>query len=200
MFAHKDHWAKETELLELREENKRLKKEGRTSSVQFEDAGAEGTWEKWKWMKKLMARIELDLQKERPAKTSAVRQRVSRYAAGSAAYAQRNVAAGAASYFEQRRNDLLPEHQEMQKMSKKLCRAYKTKRSSAERNWASGLETVSQSGTRLKNMMPNFKSWVKKILKTSLAEVELDEEIISLQAGDRRRGSCACTDVASIQP
>ena len=38
MFVHKDHWVKETELLELREENKRLKKEGRTSSVQFEDA------------------------------------------------------------------------------------------------------------------------------------------------------------------
>ena len=40
-LAHRAHCAKETELRELRE-NKRLKKEGRKSSLHFEDAGEEG--------------------------------------------------------------------------------------------------------------------------------------------------------------
>ena len=41
-FAREAHWAKETESLELREENKRLKREGRKSSVQFEEAVESG--------------------------------------------------------------------------------------------------------------------------------------------------------------
>ena len=45
MLARKVHWAKETGLRELREEVKRLKKEGKTSFVQFEGAGEGGRFE-----------------------------------------------------------------------------------------------------------------------------------------------------------
>ena len=63
---------------------------------------------------------------------------------------------------------------------------------SARRIWASGLETVSGSGMRMKKGTPQLKSTAKfKIQQTSLAEAELDEEIRNLQAEEERRGNCA---------
>ena len=44
-MAHKAHRIKETEIRELREEDKRFSGEGRTSLVQFEEAGEEGRFE-----------------------------------------------------------------------------------------------------------------------------------------------------------
>ena len=73
MLADKACWAKETELWELREENRRLKGEARKLSVQFEDAGEEGRFAevaKWKWMNKSIAR-KIGSTKERAAQTIA---------------------------------------------------------------------------------------------------------------------------------
>ena len=51
-----------------------------------------------------------------------------------------------------------------------------------------------------KKGMPNLKNWVKQIQKTSVTEVELDEEIRNMQAGDERRGSCAQSNGCCFDP
>ena len=80
----------------------------------------------------------------------------------------------------------------------KSCRAYKTKRDSAGRilgEWAGGSERVRNEIEEKHAKLQN---------KTSLAELELDEEIRNLQAGGERRGSCAaqsngcCFDPAAV--
>ena len=51
--------------------------------------------------------------------------------------------------------------QELQDVEQRRCRAYKTETNSVGRMWATGLETVSGSGMRLKKGTPDLKSWVK---------------------------------------
>ena len=65
---------------------------------------------------------------------------------------------------------------------RKSCRAYRTKRSSVRRIWANGLDIVSGS---------QIEEHGQKNQKASMAEVELNKEIRSLQADDERRGNSA---------
>ena len=96
-MAPKACWAKETELRELREENKRLKKEGRKSSVQFELAGEEGIFKKDGMMvvdEEVDNKKNLDQRKKELQKTCARHQEVHRYARGHAECAQRHMVTG----------------------------------------------------------------------------------------------------------
>ena len=105
VLVHHAHWAKETESRELREENKRLTKEGRTSSVQSEDTGEEGRFAEDGKMevdrKKVDSKRKSDLRKKevlKQRKSCSNNCETSMNAAGCAGYAQRTVAAGDAIY------------------------------------------------------------------------------------------------------
>ena len=90
----------------------------------------------------------------------------------------------------QRRNDLLPEHQQMQK-SRRSCKVCRTTRSSARRIWGSGLKKNGQLRSVIDKSHAQMEENCQQIHAESLVEAELDMDIRGLQAGDERRGTSA---------
>ena len=92
---------------------------------------------------------------------------------------------------EQRRNDLLPEHQQMQMRSPKLQSLHYQKKKQCQKdlgNWAGDSERIRNE---IEESHAQIEELGQQIQKVSMADVELDEEIRNLQAGDGQRGRCA---------
>ena len=86
---------------------------------------------------------------------------------------------------DQKRNDLLLEHQRMKKRSHTLQSLQDTKEA-VPKGRNNAMETWSESEMRLQKDKHGSKNWFKN---PKVAEAELDEEIRNLRAGEERRGS-----------
>ena len=121
VLAYEAQWAEETELRELREENQRLKNEGEKPSVQFEEPSEEVMCEEDEKMK---VASDLNSKKKKDQRKREIVKQL-RKIDESTDLPQELVGQRKEMWrqemhdIEQRRIDLSPEHQQMQKLSQK---------------------------------------------------------------------------------
>ena len=193
VLAHKAQWATQTELRELRDKVKWFEGERRKQWVQGKPTCADGTSgeceklevdEEFDSKKKSDQRKkELVLQLRRIGEFPDMPQKDGRRA--------QRIMAGRAAKISSKDGMIFCQSIKRCRRDHKHCRVYRTERNSARRAWASGLKTMSGSGTSWKKRMPKMEEHGQTIQKESVAEAELDEEIRGVQAGGERRGSSA---------
>ena len=189
VLAHKAHWATETELRELREETRGSRdKEGnrRCSSRKLVNKAG---------LKKMEVDEEVDSKNKLDQRKKELQKQlrdIEKFT-GMPQDTQdvlREKWQQEIQDIEQRPNGLLTELQNMQKRPEKLHSLQDNKKQCQNHlgKWAGDRERVRN---QIEEKHAQLQELGQRIQKTSLAEVELDDEIRNLQAGEEIRGSCA---------
>ena len=156
MLTHKPQWATQTV---LREKVKRYEGEGRKQWAHGEPASEEAGLKKmkrWKWMKKSIARRSWISERKswsnnrEKSLSSLLCRRLCRL------YSKKR-GSRSCKILHKDRNDLLSGASKRRSGGRKICRVYRTERSSARRTWANGLEAISISGMSSKTRMKRWK-------------------------------------------
>ena len=95
---------------------------------------------------------------------------------------------------EQRRNDLLPEHQRVQKRSQKI-QSIQDKRKNMQKETAATREDMRKIRKEIMQKKERFHLLLDRAAKHEMAEAEMEAELQGLQAGEERRGSNASQTV-----
>ena len=91
---------------------------------------------------------------------------------------------------EQRRHDLMPEHQKVQKRSQKI-QSIQYKRRNLQKDSTATKDEMRKLQEELMQKKERIFSLSNKVDKNKMADAEMAAELQSLQAGEERRGSNA---------